>query len=335
MPHAQVSDVQRDRAKQLRRATTRAETLLWRHLKAHRLAHLGFRRQAPMGAYIADFVAHSCRLVVEVDGESHNFEKSIRRDEARDRWFVVHGYRVLRFTNEDVLKNLEGVAITIFQAAEQGTPPSLSLPRKGEGNGESVPRNEVGNGRVEAKTETLSMLSPIRFISEAAELAARRHNGMARKGRGNEPYINHLAEVANLLANVTDGADAELVAAGWLHDTIEDTETTREELTERFSERVASLVVECTDDMNLPKAERRRLQVINASHKSPDAKLIKIADKISNIGARILADPSAEERADLADYTDWAEQVVAGCRGRSAWLDQAFDKAVKLARNSL
>jgi guanosine-3',5'-bis(diphosphate) 3'-pyrophosphohydrolase len=179
------------------------------------------------------------------------------------------------------------------------------------------------------------MLPPLRIVSEAAELAARRHNGMARKGRGNEPYINHLAEVANLLSAATDGADAELVAAGWLHDTIEDTETTREELAQKFSERVASLVVECTDDMSLPKAERRRLQVVNASHKSPGARLIKIADKISNTGARILPDPSAEERADLIDYTDWAEQVVAGCRGGNAWLDEAFDKTVKLARNSL
>src|SRR6201997_1620988 len=129
------------------------------------------------------------------------------------------------------------------------------------------------------------MLVAVRLISEAAELAARRHNGMARKGRGSEPYINHLAEVANLLSSATDGADAELVAAGWLHDTIEDTETTREELAQRFSDRVASLVVECTDDMSLPKAERRRLQVVNASHKSPSARLIKIADKVSNIRA--------------------------------------------------
>src|SRR5882724_11597200 len=113
------------------------------------------------------------------------------------------------------------------------------------------------------------MLPPVRLISEAAELAARRHNGMARKGRGNEPYINHLAEVANLLAAATDGADAELVAAGWLHDAIENTETMREELAQKFSDRVASLVVECTDDMSLPKAERRRLQVVHAPKKSP------------------------------------------------------------------
>ena len=176
------------------------------------------------------------------------------------------------------------------------------------------------------------MLSPIRLISEAAELAAHRHNGMARKGRGNEPYINHLAAVANLLATATDGADAELVAAGWLHDSIEDTDTTREELAQRFSARIASLVVECTDDMSLPKAERRQKQIEDAPHKSPGAKLIKIADKISNTGARIQTDPTAAERDDLADYVAWATEVVAGCRGGSAWLDEKFDDAVKAAR---
>jgi guanosine-3',5'-bis(diphosphate) 3'-pyrophosphohydrolase len=179
------------------------------------------------------------------------------------------------------------------------------------------------------------MLSPIRLISEAAELAARRHNGMARKGRGNEPYINHLAEVANLLATATDGADAELVAAGWLHDTIEDTDTTREELAQNFSERVASLVIECTDDMSLPKAERRRLQIIDAPKKSASARLIKIADKISNIGARMHSNPTTEERDDLVDYTDWAEQVVAGCRGSNQWLDARFDDVVRTARSTL
>ena len=177
------------------------------------------------------------------------------------------------------------------------------------------------------------MLPPLRLVSEAADLAARRHNGMARKGRGNEPYINHLAEVANILAEVTDGADAELVAAGWLHDTIEDTATTREELAEKFGERVAALVVEVTDDMLLSKPQRRQKQIEDAPHKSPDAKLIKIADKISNIRARIHSDASAEERADLTDYVDWSEQVVAGCRGVNAALDGMFDDTAKLARS--
>jgi guanosine-3',5'-bis(diphosphate) 3'-pyrophosphohydrolase len=179
------------------------------------------------------------------------------------------------------------------------------------------------------------MRPPVRLISEAAEVAARRHKRMVRKGRGSEPYVNHLAEVANLLAIATDGADAELVAAGWLHDTLEDTDTTSQELSARFSDRVASLVIECTDDMSLPKAERRRRQVVDAPKKSADAKLIKIADKISNIEARIRSNPTAEERADLIEYTDWAEQVVAGCSGGNPYLDEKFDDAVQRARASL
>src|SRR5205814_5680187 len=115
------------------------------------------------------------------------------------------------------------------------------------------------------------MLSGLRLVSAAADLAARRHNGMARKGRGSEPYINHLAEVANILAEVTDGADAELVAAGWLHDTVEDTGTTLAELGAQFGDRVAALVDEVTDDMSLPKAQRRQRQIEDAPHKSAGA----------------------------------------------------------------
>ena len=109
------------------------------------------------------------------------------------------------------------------------------------------------------------------LVSEAAEFAARRHTGMSRKGRGNEPYINHLAEVANLLATSNGGRDAELIAAGWLHDMIEDTATTQEELAERFNERVANLVAEVTDDMRLPKATRRQLQIVESPGKSSSA----------------------------------------------------------------
>src|SRR5262245_51642598 len=134
MPHTAVTGLQRSRAKQLRRIMTRAETLLWRHLKADRLAGLNFRRQTPIGNYIADFVAHSHKLIVELDGESHDFEERVRHDERRDRWFESRGYRVLRFANDDVMKNLEGVVLAIAEAAKQAAPLSLTLPRKGGGN---------------------------------------------------------------------------------------------------------------------------------------------------------------------------------------------------------
>jgi len=96
---------------------TRAETLLWRYLKAHHVDGLGFRRQVPMRGYIADFVCHATRLIVELDGETHDFEARIRSDERRDAWFESQGYTVLRFRNHDVLKNLNGVVEAIRAAA--------------------------------------------------------------------------------------------------------------------------------------------------------------------------------------------------------------------------
>jgi guanosine-3',5'-bis(diphosphate) 3'-pyrophosphohydrolase len=179
------------------------------------------------------------------------------------------------------------------------------------------------------------MLSGIRLVSEAAELAAHRHAGQQRKGRGSEAYVNHLAEVANLLSVATGGEDAELVAAGWLHDTMEDTETTRGELEQRFGLRVAGLVAEVTDDMTLPKDQRRRKQVEDAPKKSAGAKLIKIADKVSNVRARIFPHASREQREELADYVAWAEQVVAGCRSANTTLDWLFDEAIANARSTL
>ncbi|WP_316201472.1 MULTISPECIES: HD domain-containing protein [unclassified Bradyrhizobium] len=179
------------------------------------------------------------------------------------------------------------------------------------------------------------MLTGLRLVSEAAELAARRHAGQQRKGRDDEPYINHLAEVANILSATCDGEDAELVAAGWLHDTIEDTDTAADELAERFGCRVADLVVEVTDDMTLPKSERRQVQVIAAPGKSAGAKQIKIADKISNIRARIFFEPDLEQQLELMEYLGWAEQVVAGCRGVNARLDVLFDETVANARGTL
>jgi very-short-patch-repair endonuclease len=152
MPHAVVSQRQRGRAKQLRQAMTRAETLLWRYLKDNRVDGLGFRRQVPIRNYIADFVCFSAKLIVELDGESHDFEERQKADQARDAFFVSEGFRVLRFTNEQVMSNLEGVVEVIRQTATsrmRGSPPSPTLPHKGGGSGEdsaSIAQN-IGNNR--------------------------------------------------------------------------------------------------------------------------------------------------------------------------------------------
>ena len=138
MPHSQVDWRLRVRAKGLRRTMTRAETLLWRYLKAHHVDDLGFRRQVPIGAYIADFVCYAAHLVVEVDGESHDFGSRQAHDATRDAWFAAQGYAVLRFTNEQVMRSLMGVVEVIRQTAAQRlpVPPSPTLPHKGGGNRE-------------------------------------------------------------------------------------------------------------------------------------------------------------------------------------------------------
>src|SRR2546429_9287276 len=99
MPHAMVSDRQRSRAKSLRRTMTRAETLLWRYIKAGHIDGLQFRRQAPMGACIVDFVCHAAKVVIEVDGDTHDFEARVRQDQARDRWASSRGYKAVSCTH--------------------------------------------------------------------------------------------------------------------------------------------------------------------------------------------------------------------------------------------
>ncbi len=148
MPHAAVSKQHRGRAKALRQGMTRAKTLLWRYIKAHRIERLSFRRQVPIGNYVADFVCHSARPVVELDGESHDFESRRQMDQRRDAWFQSQGYAVLRFTNDQVLRELEGVVHVIRETAcaRRAQPPSLSLPHKGGGNSSKrrVRRRTVG-----------------------------------------------------------------------------------------------------------------------------------------------------------------------------------------------
>jgi very-short-patch-repair endonuclease len=149
MPHAVVTQRQRRRAKSLRQRMTRAETLLWRYIKAHRIDGLAFRRQVPMHGYIADFVCHAARLIVELDGESHDFASRQNSDAARDAWFKAQGYAVLRFTNDNVMKNLPGVVEAIRTTASarlSGTFPSLSLPLKGGGNPQTAARHRAGRG---------------------------------------------------------------------------------------------------------------------------------------------------------------------------------------------
>jgi guanosine-3',5'-bis(diphosphate) 3'-pyrophosphohydrolase len=166
-------------------------------------------------------------------------------------------------------------------------------------------------------------------VARALDYAAKKHVGQRRKGVAQEPYINHLAEVAYLLAEATGGNDTNLVIAGLLHDCIEDQGVKYEELVELFGADVADLVQDVTDDKMLPKAERKRLQVEHAPHKPARARMLKIADKTSNLRALIVSPPSGWDETRKRDYFAWAHAVVAGCRGVNEFLEAKFDEAYR------
>jgi (p)ppGpp synthase/HD superfamily hydrolase len=177
--------------------------------------------------------------------------------------------------------------------------------------------------------------SKIHLVMRAADFAARRHVHQRRKGALQEPYINHLTEVALLLAAAVADADAELVAAGYLHDTLEDTPTEYEELVGLFGSDVAQLVAEVTDDKSLPKAERKQLQVDRAPSKSVRARLLKIADKTSNVRSLATSPPAEWDATRALEYVDWAERVVAACRSLNSILERSFDAAAADARAAI
>ena len=178
-------------------------------------------------------------------------------------------------------------------------------------------------------------MSEIVLITRALRFAAELHSTQRRKGEANEPYVNHLAEVAELVAKATKGKDTNLVVAALLHDTVEDTETVPEELITEFNRDIAQLVREVTDDKSLSKQDRKTLQVANASKKSPRAKLLKLADKTSNLRSIAHSPPENWDTARKQEYINWATEVVAGLKGVNPWLEECFDEALKRARKEL
>jgi (p)ppGpp synthase/HD superfamily hydrolase len=172
-------------------------------------------------------------------------------------------------------------------------------------------------------------------VLRAADAAARWHVHQRRKGAAEEPYINHLLEVASLVAEATEGKNPKVVIAALLHDAIEDQEVPRELIAREFGEEVAALVEEVTDDKGLEKQHRKRIQAQTASKKSDDAKRIKLADKTSNLRAITFSAPPDWSVKRRLEYIRWAKEVVSGLRGASPLLEQQFDRAAEEAERSV
>lgn len=159
---------------------------------------------------------------------------------------------------------------------------------------------------------------------KALHFAADKHRDQRRKDVGASPYINHPIEVAELLARVGGVTDLVTLQGALLHDTIEDTDTTPAELEREFGPEVRSVVEEVTDDKNLSKEERKRLQITHAPHISERARLIKLADKIANVRSVMHTPPAKWPLQRRQEYLDWTEQVVAGVRGVNPALETLY-----------
>jgi GTP diphosphokinase / guanosine-3',5'-bis(diphosphate) 3'-diphosphatase len=171
-------------------------------------------------------------------------------------------------------------------------------------------------------------------VLKAADAAAKWHVHQRRKGPAEEPYINHLLEVAMLVADATGGTDTNLVIATLLHDAIEDCEVPRELIAGTFGDDVASIIEEVTDDKSLPKQVRKDEQAKTASNKSRRAKLLKLADKISNLRAVAASPPANWSVQRRKIYVDWSRQVAEGLRGVNKKLEEQFDEAATAAERS-
>ena len=169
-------------------------------------------------------------------------------------------------------------------------------------------------------------------LRRATGFAAWKHKGQMRKGEGGIPYIHHPIEVTAILAEIGGVDDFDVLQAALLHDTIEDTETDRDEIESHFGSRVCAIVLEVSDDKSLVKPVRKARQVAHAPHLSSEAQTLKLADKISNVYDVAFSKPVDWAVQQQLEYFDWASRVVAGLRGCHSELEAAFDKQLAESR---
>ena len=173
------------------------------------------------------------------------------------------------------------------------------------------------------------------LILKAAHFAAKKHRDQRRKDEDASPYINHPISVAKIISEIGNVENPEVLVAALLHDTLEDTETTVEELIDNFGQRVCSLVQEVTDDKPLPRLQRKQRQIDHANEISEGAVLIKLGDKISNVTDIANIPPTNWDRNRRLEYFDWAEKVINNCPKVNEKLENHFKDSIQKGREKL
>ena len=173
------------------------------------------------------------------------------------------------------------------------------------------------------------------LILKAAHFSAQKHSTQRRKDEDASPYIIHPISVALAIAQIGRVDDPEILAAALLHDTLEDTETTPEELEAEFGKKVCDYVLDVTDDKTLPKHERKRRQIEHAKKISEGAALIKLGDKISNVTDVTNNPPADWDINRRKQYLDWAEKVIENCPKVNDRMENKFQEIIKQGRKAL
>ena len=175
----------------------------------------------------------------------------------------------------------------------------------------------------------------IGLLLNALQFATIKHRHQRRKNSEAIPYINHPIEVTTTLWKIGGIREINTLMAALLHDTLEDTNTTEQEILEQFGEEVLSLVKEVTDDINLSKQQRKLTQIETAPYKSIAAKQIKLADKICNIYDIAYSPPCDWSLERRQEYLDWTVKVIAGLRGVSPALENHYDTVLSEAQATI
>ncbi|XP_076766865.1 metazoan SpoT homolog-1 isoform X1 [Xylocopa sonorina] len=163
------------------------------------------------------------------------------------------------------------------------------------------------------------------ILMKCVNFAAIKHKDQRRKDENETPYVNHVIGVANILVQEGNIHDPVVIVAALLHDTVEDTNTTFEEIENEFGTEVCNIVKEVTDDKSLPKLERKKLQIQNAPKKSHKAKLVTLADKLYNLRDLRKAIPVGWSQDRVKEYFKWSKAVIDGCRKTNFNLERELD----------
>lgn len=186
---------------------------------------------------------------------------------------------------------------------------------------EATPRPEVGGpgGGVPSTDAIMN-------IVKATDFASHKHHYQRRKDPEGTPYIEHPVAVAHILTHLGKVSDPVVIMAALLHDTVEDTDTTFEEIEREFGPQVRGVVAELTDNKLMTRDERKRWQILHAAQSTHEAKLVKLADKLHNLRDIERCLPVNWTDARKTEYFNWARDVVAGLRGTNGAIEAELDK---------